>query len=83
MRLITFIFIIVLSTGVHAEEKQSNKQEMQEMKRLHSQCINSHKSSANCHNDVIKACDAPKEECLKMLERMDMEEVLESQKQKE
>lgn len=79
MRIFTLFFIITISSQSQASANQTNKQEMKEMKRIHSQCMNSHKSPANCHKDIMKACDASQDDCLRMLERMNMKEVLKSQ----
>lgn len=81
--MISLLNIALLAFGMaFAESTDTKKQEMQEMKRIHLRCMNSHKSSANCHQDMMKACDLSREECLKMMGRMNMDEVIKARKDK-
>lgn len=73
-----FIFLILwLPLGALSETKKNDsyRQEMEEMKDLHFRCKNSHKKSAECHEDFMKACDLGKDECLKVLERMNFKAI--------
>lgn len=46
------------------------REEMQEMERIKDSCLHSHKSSSNCHKDMMDACDLPEGKCLEMMENM-------------
>jgi hypothetical protein len=79
MRISNLLFILIVSSPIMAQTQINYKQEMKKMKRIHAQCMSSQKSSSNCHQDMMKACDASRDECLKMMGRMNMKEVINSQ----
>lgn len=75
MRILTISLFLLLSSSLQSEtSKIDPSAEEQQLREIHFQCSRSQKSSANCHEDMMKACDLKESECLQLMEDVQLPE---------